>query len=111
MDSMKTIYTEPQRKDALSATMSDYYSKIKEPGSRGACFMAVCRGKVAEGLDFADENGRFVGNKNIKHLLTLRHYVTYVTFLCLELASLDFRKNISHHFSSRHLNLSSMLTR
>ncbi len=27
---------------------------------RGACFMAVCRGKVAEGLDFADENGRAV---------------------------------------------------
>jgi Rad3-related DNA helicase len=31
---------------------------VKE--GRGACFLAVCRGKVAEGLDFADENGRAV---------------------------------------------------
>jgi regulator of telomere elongation helicase 1 len=38
--------------------MPDYYAAVKE--GRGACFMAVCRGKVAEGLDFADENGRAV---------------------------------------------------
>ena len=36
----------------------EYYARVKEPS--GACFMAVCRGKVAEGLDFADENGRAV---------------------------------------------------
>ena len=38
--------------------MSDYYAEVK--GGRGAVFMAVCRGKVAEGLDFADDNGRAV---------------------------------------------------
>ena len=36
----------------------EYYDEIKS--GRGACFMAVCRGKVAEGLDFADDNGRAV---------------------------------------------------
>lgn len=40
--------------------MEEYYNKIHEPNSRGAIFMAVCRGKVSEGLDFADENGRAV---------------------------------------------------
>ena len=36
----------------------DYYAAVKE--GRGACFLAVCRGKVAEGLDLADDNGRAV---------------------------------------------------
>ena len=34
----------------------EYYAAAKD--KRGACFLAVCRGKVAEGLDFADDNGR-----------------------------------------------------
>lgn len=57
---MKTIYVEPQTKDAFNNTMEEYYAKIQEPKSRGAIFMAVCRGKVSEGLDFADMNGRAV---------------------------------------------------
>ena len=36
----------------------EYYTAAKDV--KGACFMAVCRGKVAEGLDFADDNGRAV---------------------------------------------------
>lgn len=57
---IKPIYVEPQRKDTFNATMADFYTKINDPNSRGACFMAVCRGKVSEGLDFADMNGRAV---------------------------------------------------
>ena len=38
--------------------MSDYYAEVKM--GRGAVFIAVCRGKVAEGLDFADDYGRAV---------------------------------------------------
>ena len=49
---------EPQRKDALNLVMKDYYEEVKS--GAGGCFMAVCRGKVAEGLDFADDNGRAV---------------------------------------------------
>lgn len=60
ISSIKPIFVEPQRKDTFNTIISEYYSKISEPNSRGACFMAVCRGKVSEGLDFADMNGRAV---------------------------------------------------
>lgn len=40
--------------------MNGYYSAIESPDRKGGCFMAVCRGKVSEGLDFCDCNGRAV---------------------------------------------------
>lgn len=40
--------------------MNEYYQKIQDPNLKGAIFMAVCRGKVSEGLDFANANGRAV---------------------------------------------------
>ena len=53
--------------------MALYYNAIKESkeasvaangarlvGRTGALFLAVCRGKVSEGMDFADENARAV---------------------------------------------------
>lgn len=60
IDQKKPIFVEPQTKDAFIATMAEYYAKIDSPNSRGATFLAVCRGKVSEGLDFADSYGRAV---------------------------------------------------
>ncbi|XP_038215340.1 regulator of telomere elongation helicase 1 homolog [Zerene cesonia] len=60
ISNIKPIFVEPQRKDTFNAIINDFYSKISDPSTRGACFMAVCRGKVSEGLDFADMNGRAV---------------------------------------------------
>lgn len=60
INSLKPIFVEPQRKDTFNTIINDYYSKISDPSTKGACFMAVCRGKVSEGLDFADMNGRAV---------------------------------------------------
>ncbi|XP_052900546.1 regulator of telomere elongation helicase 1 homolog isoform X2 [Anopheles moucheti] len=57
---IKPIYTEPRGKDSFLTTMSEYYAKVRDPAARGSIFMAVCRGKVSEGLDFADANGRAV---------------------------------------------------
>lgn len=54
------IFVEPKSKQAFSSAMNDYYERIKDPVYKGAIFMGVCRGKVAEGLDFADMNGRAV---------------------------------------------------
>lgn len=60
INNVKPIFVEPQRKDTFNAIINEYYTKIRDPNTRGACFMAVCRGKVSEGLDFADMNGRAV---------------------------------------------------
>ncbi|XP_053678569.1 regulator of telomere elongation helicase 1 homolog [Anopheles nili] len=57
---VKPVFTEPRTKASFSSTMNDYYARLNDPGSKGAIFMAVCRGKVSEGLDFADANGRAV---------------------------------------------------
>lgn len=56
----KPIFVEPQTKDEFHNAMTEYYQKINDPALKGACFMAVCRGKVSEGLDFANRNGRAV---------------------------------------------------
>ncbi|XP_058128146.1 regulator of telomere elongation helicase 1 homolog [Anopheles ziemanni] len=56
----KAVFIEPRGKDAFASTMAEYYARLQEPASKGAIFMAVCRGKVSEGLDFADANGRAV---------------------------------------------------
>ncbi|CAB3252066.1 unnamed protein product [Arctia plantaginis] len=60
INNIKPIFVEPQRKDTFNTIINEFYSKIRDPSTRGACFMAVCRGKVSEGLDFADMNGRAV---------------------------------------------------
>ncbi len=44
----------------LTDAMNDFYEKIRDPDLKGAAFFAVCRGKVSEGLDFMDDNGRAV---------------------------------------------------
>jgi len=63
----KAIVTEPRFGDQLDVAMKEFYSVIEasnnqpnEYGQDGALFMAVCRGKVSEGLDFADNNARAV---------------------------------------------------
>ncbi|XP_037820770.1 regulator of telomere elongation helicase 1 homolog [Lucilia sericata] len=54
----KPIFIEPRGKDEFIKIMESFYDSINN--SKGACFLAVCRGKVSEGLDFADRNGRAV---------------------------------------------------
>ncbi|RZC32720.1 regulator of telomere elongation helicase 1 -like [Asbolus verrucosus] len=57
---IKPVYVEPKDKLSFNSAMNDYYAKIQDPSYKGAIFMGVCRGKVSEGLDFADINGRAV---------------------------------------------------
>lgn len=59
----KHVVIEPRRTTDLQECMDCYYHHVKlsrERGRGGAVFFAVCRGKVSEGLDFADDNGRAV---------------------------------------------------
>jgi regulator of telomere elongation helicase 1 len=56
----KPAFAEPRGKVDFVQTIEDFYSKIADPTLNGATFFAVCRGKVSEGLDFSDINGRAV---------------------------------------------------
>ncbi|XP_046892366.1 Fanconi anemia group J protein [Hypomesus transpacificus] len=60
----KTVITEPRggAKGDFEQLLQTYYDAIKCCGGErdGALLMAVCRGKVSEGLDFTDDNARAV---------------------------------------------------
>lgn len=60
INDQKRIFIEPQVKEEFKSVMKNYYDEIKDMNSSGAIFMAVMRGKVSEGLDFADMYGRAV---------------------------------------------------
>uniref|UniRef100_A0A3Q3L5G2 DNA 5'-3' helicase n=1 Tax=Mastacembelus armatus TaxID=205130 RepID=A0A3Q3L5G2_9TELE len=59
LEEQKTVITEPRGgvKGDFDELLQVYYSAIKNDG---ALLMAVCRGKVSEGLDFTDDNARAV---------------------------------------------------
>ncbi|EFC43746.1 predicted protein, partial [Naegleria gruberi] len=56
----KTIITEPKESSKLNQVIREYEDSIKnrKGNTTGACFFAVCRGRVSEGLDFINRNGR-----------------------------------------------------
>ncbi|EQC32130.1 hypothetical protein SDRG_10326 [Saprolegnia diclina VS20] len=56
---LKTIHVEPKNRFEFADVVTAYHDDIKS-SPQGAIFMAVCRGKVSEGIDFSNENGRAV---------------------------------------------------
>nr|XP_021139479.1 regulator of telomere elongation helicase 1 [Columba livia] len=59
IEEVKPMFVEPRNKGSFAEV--DYLmDKVVCPKSNGAAFLAVCRGKASEGLDFADVNGRGV---------------------------------------------------
>lgn len=60
IEEQKKIFVEVRTKEEFEAQMKGYYDTINDSASNGAIFMAVLRGKVSEGLDFADMYGRGV---------------------------------------------------
>ncbi|XP_075032722.1 regulator of telomere elongation helicase 1 [Mixophyes fleayi] len=60
IEDVKPMFVEPRSKGSFTEVMDAYYEKIQSPNGSGASFLAVCRGKASEGLDFADCNGRGV---------------------------------------------------
>ncbi|KAM8830526.1 regulator of telomere elongation helicase 1 isoform 2-T2 [Synchiropus picturatus] len=60
IENMKPVFVEPKGKGTFNEVMDAYYSKVDDASSKGATFMAVCRGKASEGLDFANMYGRGV---------------------------------------------------
>lgn len=71
LEATKSVFVEQSGGDRaeFDLSMTAYYDKIAETKRRkagfathnsGAMFFAVCRGKISEGLDFADNNARGV---------------------------------------------------
>ncbi|KVI06000.1 hypothetical protein Ccrd_015675 [Cynara cardunculus var. scolymus] len=56
----KLPVVEPRQSSLFPQAIDDYMAKLRDTSSTGAVFFAVCRGKVSEGLDFADHAGRAV---------------------------------------------------
>jgi len=53
----KTIVMEPKEAKLLRNAMNIFKTNVV---GRGAVLLAVCKGKIAEGIDFADEMARCV---------------------------------------------------
>ncbi|XP_021950240.1 Fanconi anemia group J protein homolog [Folsomia candida] len=68
LEEKKLIVIEPRSGPGdFEVAMNEFYASIKrseseedDGGVTGALFLAVCRGKVSEGLDFSDNNARAV---------------------------------------------------
>ncbi|KAM9318620.1 Fanconi anemia group J protein [Pholidichthys leucotaenia] len=63
LEEKKTVITEPRggAKGDFDELLQTYYDAIKYCQERdGALLIAICRGKVSEGLDFTDDNARAV---------------------------------------------------
>ncbi|KAK3886088.1 hypothetical protein Pcinc_009742, partial [Petrolisthes cinctipes] len=66
LSSMKVAMTEPRRGEEFEETLALFYDTIRNSQIEhdscitGAFLMAVCRGKVSEGMDFTDDNARAV---------------------------------------------------
>ena len=56
----KHCVVEPRSSGALAAAFAEFNAALNDKGRNGAAMFAVCRGKVSEGLDFADRAGRCV---------------------------------------------------
>ncbi|XP_078491540.1 regulator of telomere elongation helicase 1 isoform X1 [Ciona intestinalis] len=57
VEKVKPCTVEPKNKHELRTAIDKYYTDVN---TGGGTFLAVCRGKVSEGLDFSDDNGRTV---------------------------------------------------
>ncbi|TSN39293.1 Fanconi anemia group J protein [Bagarius yarrelli] len=63
LEEQKAVIAEPRggAKSDFDELLQTYYNAISQSGVRdGALLIAVCRGKVSEGLDFSDDNARAV---------------------------------------------------
>ncbi|KAJ1656356.1 Regulator of telomere elongation helicase 1 [Dispira simplex] len=56
----KDIFTEPKDSTQIQPLIRKFYAIVDNPQSKGAVLFAVCRGKVAEGIDFSDRRCRAV---------------------------------------------------
>ena len=57
---IKRIFQEPREAGSFKGAVDAFTAEVDRADSHGAVLMAVCRGKMSEGIDFADRHGRAV---------------------------------------------------
>lgn len=57
---VKGIFMESKGAKECNETVNKFYERINDSRYSGAVMFAVCRGKISEGIDFANNNGRAV---------------------------------------------------
>ncbi|KPI87719.1 putative helicase [Leptomonas seymouri] len=60
LSELKPVFVEPTNSSDLSAIVQGFQKEVDASPRRGAILLAVCRGKISEGIDFADQHGRCV---------------------------------------------------
>lgn len=83
IEKIKDIYTEPRFSSRLAGVMKDYRETIQDTnegprpsGVNGAILFAVFRGKVAEGIDFSDNEARCVMSVSETILIKIKVKIT-----------------------------------
>ncbi|EPY32008.1 regulator of telomere elongation helicase 1 [Strigomonas culicis] len=56
----KPVFVEPASNADLKTVINEFQSAVDSNRTRGAILLAVCRGKISEGVDFSDHHGRCV---------------------------------------------------
>jgi len=56
----KSVLKEPKDAKEYQLVIDRYYNSIYEDQKKGAVLLAVCRGRISEGLDFSDNAARIV---------------------------------------------------
>lgn len=60
LSELKPIFVEPSNSSDLPTIVQGFQKEVDTSPQRGAILLAVCRGKISEGVDFADNHGRCV---------------------------------------------------
>lgn len=60
LSELKPVFVEPSSSSDLPTIVQGFQKEVDGNPLRGAILLAVCRGKISEGIDFADQHGRCV---------------------------------------------------
>ncbi|XP_034495717.1 regulator of telomere elongation helicase 1 isoform X6 [Ailuropoda melanoleuca] len=81
LEALKPVFVEPRSKGGFSEVVDAYYTRAASPGSSGAVFLAVCRGKVLSGHEWYRQQASRAVNQAIGRVIRHRHDYGAI-FLC-----------------------------